>query len=93
MCFESRNCSTSRTSVSSPAMLAACAATGATTSSAAARALMQTSPVAGGQSLQRNSYEVWNDGERLLLNSSRAAVAQVPRTTVVLNWAAALGKK
>ena len=53
-----------------------------------------TGAVPGGQSFQRNSYEVLKDGQRLLLNSSRAALALEvrPSITVVLNWAAGLGK-
>lgn len=48
-----------------------------------------TGPVAGGRAFQRNSYQVWKDGQQLLLNSSRAVSSQDPRTTIVLNWAAA----
>ena len=52
-----------------------------------------TGPVSGGQTRQRNSFAVMKDGERLLLNSSRAATQQDrPSITVVLNWAAGLGK-
>ena len=53
-----------------------------------------TGAVAGTSASQRNSYEVLKDGQRLLLNSSRAAIATEirPSITVVLNWAAGLGK-
>jgi Tol biopolymer transport system component len=51
-----------------------------------------TGPVPGGQSVQRNSYDVMRDGQRLLLNSNREVNDIRPTITVVLNWAAGLGK-
>ena len=53
-----------------------------------------TGAVPGGSGIQRNSYQVLKDGQRLLLNSSRAALASEvrPTITVVLNWAAGLEK-
>jgi hypothetical protein len=51
-----------------------------------------TGPVPGGQSVQRNSYDVMKDGQRLLLNSNRDVNDVRPTITVVVNWAAGLGE-
>jgi Tol biopolymer transport system component len=51
-----------------------------------------TGPVPGGQTAQRNSYDVMKDGQRLLLNSNREVNDVRPDIMVVLNWAAGLEK-
>jgi Tol biopolymer transport system component len=52
-----------------------------------------TAAVPGGQSFQRNSYDVFKDGQRLLLNSLGGEVDATRRpVTVVVNWTAGLKK-
>jgi Tol biopolymer transport system component len=53
-----------------------------------------TASVPGGGTFQRNSYDVFKDGRRLLVNSLGGEVdaAREP-VAVVVNWAAELGKK
>ena len=50
-----------------------------------------TGPVPGGQSVQRNSYDVMKDSQRLLLNSNREVNDVRPTITIVTNWAAGRG--